>query len=509
MAAKTKTRSNWLLPASRILWWALFLLFLAVYGNNLITLLANPQAAFDLLLVAEYDPQAVASAVAGLGWSTSFFIFLYILPEVLTAIAFLAVGLLIGMRKSGDWFTWFISLWMVVFGLTTTSTFTLGVEQFSDIGAFYAIPILFSYAGIAIFLFTFPDGTFQPRWTRFVALAWVIFIVSTVVVQWFAWDSDQAAFAIVPFLAFVLYSQVYRYRAVSTVAEKEQTKWLIGAIGANGILIILSTFFASLALLDSGSPASVTYILLSNAGEFIANLLLVVAVSISILRYRLWDIEVVVNRALIYGPMSLILAGVFAASVVIFNQSTRQLFGAEDANTSAVISALIVATVFTPVRSRIEGWINRKLYADQTNLARELVEISDPRFALSAPALTKLVAQRIPAVMNSDAGGVYLPAGARAFKQAAATGRKLPASFSLDAKARAELAGGKVSSAGPAHLLVPLYVPRLRSKELMGVLALGLRKNGRGYSSDDKHALAELGAQVGTALYAAQMRRTR
>lgn len=73
-------------------------------------------------------------------------------------------------------------------------------------------------------------------------------------------------------------------------------------------------------------------------------------------------------------------------------------------------------------------------------------------------------------------------------------------------KAYKDLAAGKVVSEQSSRLLVPLYVPRLRSKQLVGVLAVGMRKNGRGYSSDDKRALAELGGEVGIAIYAVQLR---
>lgn len=76
----------------------------------------------------------------------------------------------------------------------------------------------------------------------------------------------------------------------------------------------------------------------------------------------------------------------------------------------------------------------------------------------------------------------------------------------LTAKAQTELEKGKVLSQEPFNLLVPLYVPRLREKEVVGVLGIGLRKNGRGYSTDDRRALVELGGEVGTAIYAAQLR---
>lgn len=511
--SKTKTvtkaaaarRQALLAGAARAAWWLFLAVFLFVYGSDMAVVVSHPQAAFEVLAGREFDLAALTAALGSLGWSAPAFLLLYLLPEILATAAFLVVGLLIGLRRAGDWFTWFTSLWMIVFGVTSPSTFALsGLD--SSLVLLYNVPILFSYIGIVLFLFVFPDGKFNPPWTRFLAIAWSLFTISTVVWPWFDWESSASALVILPLLVVVLYSYIYRYRRVFTPAQKEQTKWLIGAIVANIVLVTLSGVFSTLAA-GSGSADPVIYVLLANAADFIGNLLLVAAVGISILRYRLWDIDVVVNRALIYGPLSVILAAIFAVTVALINQSTRQLLGTEATVTATAVSALVVATFFQPIRARIEGWINKRVYADNANLARELVEISDPRIMLPAPALAQKVAERISKLVNSEQGAVYLEQGG-GFRLAASAGPrgKLPAAFKLNAKARHDLAAGKIVTEGPAHFLVPLYVPRLRTKELVGVLALGLRKNGRGYSSDDKRALVELGGQVGTALYAAQLR---
>jgi hypothetical protein len=513
MAAKTKSlaksarNKSWLATAARLLWWLVFAIFVIVFVRELSAMVADPAAAFQLLTAP--DSATEARGVEALGWSQGLYVFVYLLPEVLAAIGFLTVGVLIGVRPTNDWFSWFTSLWMIVFGIASSSVFIVGAQTEGLQTLLFYISVLFSYMGILIFLLTFPDGKFAPNWTRYFAILWAVFILSTVVVPWFDWDSSLSAVAIVPLLVVVLYSAIYRYRKVFTVAQREQTKWLIAAVAANIVLILISGYFREQATAASGTAASASFLLLSNAADYFANILLVAAVGISILRYRLWDIDVVVNRALIYGPLSVILAAIFAVSVALINQTTRQLLGAEATVTATAISALVVATVFQPIRLRIETWINKRLYPDNANLARELVEISDPRFALSAPALTKQVAERISRVLGSDEGAVYLTDG-KGFKLAAKAGKaKAEPKFGLDAKARAELSAGKITSDGPGHLLVPLYVPRLRNKELVGALALGLRKNGRGYSSDDKAALVELGGHVGTALYAAQLRSRR
>ena len=79
---------------------------------------------------------------------------------------------------------------------------------------------------------------------RWVAAAWGLFILSTVVVEWFDWESSASAVVIVPLLMSVLYSQVYRYRSVSTPSQKEQTKWLIVAIALNVVQVAVDVTLA-------------------------------------------------------------------------------------------------------------------------------------------------------------------------------------------------------------------------------------------------------------------------
>lgn len=502
---KTNTRNLWSSPLLSAAWWLVLLLVLYIYVSDLLAL-GDPAGALASVS-RQLNFEGVVSNLAQLGWSPAQFIGLYLLPEVLSAAGFVIVGILIRLRGPKDWFSWFASLWMLVFGLVSTSTFTGNSLQDSPLVAIFYLSVLFAYLGIVIFIVTYPDGRFIPSWSRWLVLGWGIFITGTVVFEeLFNWDSPIAAAAIVLVLSVVLYSQIYRYRNVSTPPQREQTKWLIAAIAGNVVLIIAASLLASAADRNAGTQTAVTELVLSNVANYGANLLLVIAVGIAILRYRLWDIEVVVNRALIYGSLSVILAGIFAASVALINQATRELLGAEAAGPAAAASALIVATVFQPLRGSLEGWINRRVYSDNSKLARELVEISDPRFTLSKPALARLVAERVSKVMGSEHGAVYFADGAGYRLAAAAKGTKAPARLRLDKKTQPALEAGKTLTGGPLHLLAPLYVPRLRSKQVVGLLAIGLRKQGRGYSSDDRAALAELGGQVGTALYAAELR---
>lgn len=489
-----------------IAWWVAAILCVWAYAVGLWNLFQHPITTIGLLdVIQERATQAFSAGLSQLGFTPLQYLIVFLIPEFITTLVFITIGILIRSRRPDDWFSNFASLWMLVFGLAATSTFT--PPQNGLVVLVYYAAILFAYMGITVFLLAYPDGKFWPRWTRFVAFAWALFVFSTTVSDWFDWASPFSSLVIAALIAFVFYSQVSRYRNVSTPAQKEQTKWLIVAIAANVILVLGQSLLGYAAADLRPTENLAAYDLLINLLSHLGDLLLVLAVGVAILRYRLWDIEVVVNRTLIYGPLSLILAAIFAVSVALINQTTRQLLGTEATTTSAVVSAVIVALFFQPVRTRIEKWINKRVYPDN-NLARELIELSpDIRNLLSLQDIVSIVAQRVTRVLSSRAGAVYLSAGS-SYKLAAASQARSSEAASLKptTKMQAQLAAGRVVSSDKVHLLVPLYVPRLRSKELVGVLAISPRKDGRGYSSDDRRALVELGGEVGTAIYAAQLR---
>lgn len=507
MAKKSTTTQparNWLLFAARWLWWPIVLFCMYVFAAGTVSALQQGDAAaVEAMFLGSYPVPDVTQ----IGWTYQQFLFLYILPGVIVAAGFVIAGTLIYLQRREGWFEWFASLWMIAFGLVNTPGFNDTVVGDGPLLIGFYLAILFAYTGAIVFMLVYPDGKFHPAWTRYLAIAWGLFAATTIFGDWFVWDPNADALVVAPLLLAVLYSQVYRYRKVSTPLQKEQTKWLIVAIAALALALILSGVVAYAAEQAVTIGEEVNYILLSNAIDSLGNLALVSAVGVAILRYRLWDIEVVVNRSLIYGPLSLILAGVFAVSVALVNQVARELGGTESATTAAIASALVVTIVFQPLKNAIEKWINRRIYPDNLQLSRDFVEIKpDARGVLKANQIGRITAERLPKLLNSKHAAVFVGDGKRAWQRVAANGAKAGAPR-VSGKGRSELEKGKVLvKEDGMSLLVPLYVPRMRSKDLVGMVEVGPRKNGRGYSADDRRALGELGGEIGTALYLAQLR---
>jgi hypothetical protein len=199
--------------------------------------------------------------------------------------------------------------------------------------------------------------TFAPRWTRWLALAAVLASLSTVL------SDGVGTFADVVILIFVLAMQVYRFRALSTWGQRQQTKWAIAGLAAAVVgfigLLIMPTTNGSLvaALRDHGFVLAISAIPLS--------------IGLSVLRNRLWDIDRIISRALLYFALTLSLAGIYIGGVIGLQALFRLAIGNGSAPAIA-LSTLAIVALFGPLRRRIQSLIDRRFYRGRYDAARTL-----------------------------------------------------------------------------------------------------------------------------------------
>ena len=290
--------------------------------------------------------------------------------EVLFTLVFLILAALIFWHKSDTRIGLLTGLLLVTVGITQTDANALGA----------AVPALrtpvmlleaLSYACVGLFLYIFPDGRFAPRWTRFLVGAWIpLFLVSEFIL------SD--ALVILPLFGFLvpsLFLQVYRYRRVSTPIQRQQTKWvvlgtLIGLLGSMGIETTLS--FAP----QSQSPGGWEF-LVGNTTLYLLTALVPISIGVAILRSRLWDIDALINKALVYGSLTALLAALYAG-LIIGLESLAGAIGGTSAQQPVVlvVSTLAIAALFQPLRRRLQALIDRRFYRRKYDAARTLAAFS-------------------------------------------------------------------------------------------------------------------------------------
>ncbi|HSK99517.1 MAG TPA: hypothetical protein VK869_04205 [Rubrobacteraceae bacterium] len=291
--------------------------------------------------------------------------------SVVVTLVFFAVAAVIFWRRSEDRMALFASFTLLVFGGAAITdlavhhpTFELPANVLNYIGQ----------VSFGVFFYLFPDGSFVPSWTRWLAVASALIFVPTV----FFPDSSLSSLTDPLFLVFVgslVFAQVYRYRRVSTPVQRRQTRWVVFGFSA-----ALTGFLAMILLYESVPAVGQSGPLGEMVGETVVYgflLLIPLSIGAAILRHRLYDIDVIINRTLVYAVLTVILALVYLGGVAMTQTALRFLTGQEEQPQLAVVaSTLVIAALFNPLRQRIQTLIDLSFYRRKYDARKTLDEFS-------------------------------------------------------------------------------------------------------------------------------------
>jgi predicted Ser/Thr protein kinase len=315
--------------------------------------------------------EATVSALQGLGLSTTFYATYQTVLVVLLAMAFAAAGIIISWFKSDDWLALLVAFTLIGQGANAFGP----LQKMAAIPAF-EIPVRFVIAmvlmGLPLSCYLFPDGRIQKRWMLYVAGFWFVWLMISVF-----WHSlplnifERGGNATLRYLLSLLmvlstgiYAQVYRYRTTDSPTKREQLKWIVFGIAVGILMGIGVNLF--LNFFELAKPSAETYLvvdMLTQTLSVVAQFTVPVAVVFSILKYRLYDIELVINRSIIYGLLTLVLAAIFGILLFGLQSVYRAITKQDNPPTIAVvISTIAVSSIFQPTRKILRRFVNRKLY---------------------------------------------------------------------------------------------------------------------------------------------------
>jgi hypothetical protein len=317
-------------------------------------------------------------ALADLGLSLGFFAAYGVALEVVFAAVYCVVAALIFWRKSADRLALFVALALLTFG---TATFPETLYALAAAHPAWWLPVavlnFLGSASFALFLYLFPDGHFVPGWTRWVALIWIVWQVPK---YWFPDWPDSAIWLNTIIwlgaLGVVVYAQVYRYRRISNATQQQQTRWVVF-----GIAVALTGFLGIGLALDivasrSTSAGMLATLIVGVTLIYLGLLCIPLSIGIAMLRYRLFDVDLLINRTLVYGALTATLALVYGSNVVLLQAVVRPLTGEERSQLVTVASTLVIAALFTPLRRRIQIAIDRRFYRRKYDAAKTLAAFS-------------------------------------------------------------------------------------------------------------------------------------
>ena len=237
------------------------------------------------------------------------------LAIVSALVSFVVAGVLF-WRRSADWMVMFVSLFLVTFGVNFSAQGLLAANQHTAWNVPLTMVTLLGWTLFNLLWYLFPNGRFVPRWTRPLA----VFAVGMSV---FLNVYPEGFFSLPSWVAAALFSgigvsgvvaQIYRYRRVSGPVQRQQTKWVVFGIAATAVVILGR--LVPLLIFPSLSASNSLYFLVSTYVYPVGLLLIPLSLGIAILRYRLWDIDTIINRALVYGGLSLLLVAVYLVLIV-------------------------------------------------------------------------------------------------------------------------------------------------------------------------------------------------
>jgi signal transduction histidine kinase len=213
----------------------------------------------------------------------------------------------------------------------------------------------------------FPNGRFVPAWTRKLVVFSLTWIVFAIFVPFSELYSSPAP-VLVLFVFFILtifvpgiYAQVYRYRQVSSPEERQQTKWVVLAFIAWAFYISLSTGpYLYMESLPPGAPRP-WWATFTSLGWWISLNILPLALTVAVLRYRLWAVDIFINRALVYIIMTACVIAIYGLVVGAFGL----LFHTQANGPVALAATVLVAVLFQPLRERLQRGVNRILYGQR------------------------------------------------------------------------------------------------------------------------------------------------
>jgi hypothetical protein len=357
---------------------------LPVYLAQLQTPCAGSACSYQQL-----TPEQVG-ALAVLGLSLGQYAAYTVVIALINVVVCLAVSAVIALRRPDDRMAFIVALMLVTLGPLTmaesvaTSPSPWGAPNYYQSNLCVALLLLvFSL---------FPTGRFVPRWMRWPMVVLILgaalpriwidlliamgarfsfFPVTLSTLKIGAVDLGFVVFLVE--VALLVVVQLYRYRRVSSPLQQQQTKWVV--VGFAALIacwvVAIAPYLIFPALAEPGSLYLPAFTVLQG----VQLLVIPLAFGVAMLRYRLWDIDTLVNRALVYGTLTATLTTVFVGLVIGLQALLSGLLGgigliSQDSGAAIVLSTLVIVILIGPLRRRLQALIDRRFYRRKYDVAK-------------------------------------------------------------------------------------------------------------------------------------------
>jgi len=421
-------------------------------------------------------------------WYVAAMSFVHAVMSMLTVLVSLGLAVILFWKRRAEPMALFLSFFLLAYGIVLAGPLEMlnglrlmvpgialqGGMVISTDTILEVLSALFVVMGLLFYLF--PNGRFIPGWTRYAALLVLLLAPAFIRVLSVAWPSTMTPFAWLIFsvysvlLAVGIYAQIYRYRRVATPLERQQTKWVVfGLVLTFVIMGALQIPYVIIASIPTGI-AHPWWQPLTGLGWRLSLTILPLSLGLAVMRYRLYDIDLIINRALVYGALTACIVALYillVGALSILSQTTGNLL-------ISLLATGLIAFLFQPLRERLQRGVNRLLYGERDDPYTVLSRLGQRLEAAYAPELV------LPTIVETVAQTLKLPYGAIALNQGG------------ESKIAAEFGRSKSE---------PINLPLIYQGEPVGELILAPRAPGEHFTGSERRLLDDLARQAGVAAH--------
>jgi signal transduction histidine kinase len=423
----------------RLLYALLLLLCLTMIGLSLSYKFAQGTSGCDSTYNAEWAAQGQwcaewFQAIEEMGITAVTFESYFLALRLIVALPFFALSLLLVWRRGhelrvllfagllllmGIAGTWFNPFWGWAEGWSYPA-----VERLSQLLTYLLI------GGAVLFACLFPDGRFVPRWSRWLAGSFLLLYAANIFFSDtnLAWDNWPFPLNTLVPLAFILFSVaviIIRYRRQATAVQRQQIKWVTFGflLIALNLLLDFAVFNIYPALTGSYPLTTGRQAMLWELGQdtlsHLSQLALAICFGLAVFRHRLWDIDPILNRTLVYGSLTALIIILYIAIVgglgALFHTPTNAVTG--------LVATAVIAILFQPLRDRLQRGVNRLLYGERDDPAAVLTQLAQQLETADTPtAILPNLVQTIAHTLKIPHVAIWLPTAEKQFEPAAVWG---------------------------------------------------------------------------------------
>ena len=484
---------RWLFVA-RFTWLLLFLITVGIFIAALwgkYTRWSDPYPCDKLFLTSQTICLENQRALAQLGLSYEFYAVFFPIELSIEVVPWILASMFVFSKRSQDLFGILFSLMLVVSG-------TLMLDEGIPREILFHFPALdmfinvldFTGSALLIVWYLFPDGHFVLPWTRWFAIGWIsIELLNTIFHRKFpldpyTWIEPLPTIIILSFVASILFSLIFRFRYIANGIQRQQIKWVV-ASGSFFAIMYMSQYLI-LPFMKPGILVAI-YNLTYFPIRFVSGAMVAVGLGFSILRYRLWDIDSIVNRTLVYSGLTVLVVAIYMLIVGLLSiviQERSNLF-------ISILATGLVAVLVQPLRDRLQRGVNRLMYGERHDPVSVLSRLGKRLEGTLAPNAV------LPSLVETVALTLKLPYVAIETRDRRFEPQPTDDPTSINASTYTVAYG----EPDPDVLRLPL----IYQSETIGQLLVAPRAPGEPLSPMDRHLLENIAHQAGTAVHAVNL----